>query len=86
MYRYSPDKMFDSLFRQEYADRDVEYFKIYVHVYICSSIQVEDPFQYEKRLLLRCTHHFKSDLINNIDHMRISGTEPSSVADPKPKK
>ena len=23
--------------------------------------------------------HFKSDLFNNIDHMRISGTEPSSV-------
>ena len=22
---------------------------------------------------------FKSDLINNMDHMRISGTEPSSV-------
>ena len=31
------------------------------------------------KLLLRCIHHFKSDLINNIDHMRISGTEPSSV-------
>ena len=24
-------------------------------------------------------HHFKSDFINNMDHMRISGTEPSSV-------
>ena len=35
--------------------------------------------KYEKRLLLRCIHHFKSDLINNMDHMRISGTEPSSV-------
>ena len=34
---------------------------------------------YKKRLLLRCLHHFKSDLINNMDHMRISGTEPSSV-------
>ena len=34
-----------------------------------------------KRLLPRCIHHFKSDLINNMDHMRISGTsiEPSSV-------
>ena len=30
-------------------------------------------------LLLRCMHHFKSDLINNMDHMRISGTEPSLV-------
>ena len=24
-------------------------------------------------------HHFKSDLIHNMDHMRISGAEPSSV-------
>ena len=24
-------------------------------------------------------HNFKSDLINNMDHMRISGTEVSSV-------
>ena len=35
--------------------------------------------RYEQRLLLRCIHHFKSDLINNMDHMRISGNEPSSV-------
>ena len=34
---------------------------------------------YKKRRLLRCLHHFKADLINNMDHMRISGTEPSSV-------
>ena len=35
--------------------------------------------EYEKRLLLRCIHHFKSDLVYNMDHMRISGIEPSSV-------
>ena len=35
--------------------------------------------KYEKRLLLRCIHQFKSDLIKYMDHMRISGTEPSSV-------
>ena len=39
----------------------------------------ETHMKYKKRLLLRCIHHFKSDLINNMDHMRISGTEPSSV-------
>ena len=33
--------------------------------------------KYRKRLLLRCIHHFKSELINNIGHVRISGTEPS---------
>ena len=32
-----------------------------------------------KILLIRYIHHFKSDLINNNDHMRISGTEPSIV-------
>ena len=36
-------------------------------------------YKYKKRLPLRCIRHFKSDLINNMDHMRISGTEPSSV-------
>ena len=36
-------------------------------------------YEIKKRLLLRCLHHFKSDLINNMDHMCISGTEPSSV-------
>ena len=30
-------------------------------------------------LLLSCIHHFKSDIINNMDHMRISGNEPSLV-------
>ena len=35
--------------------------------------------KYKKRLLLRCIHHFKSNLINNMDHLRTSGTEPSSV-------
>ena len=28
--------------------------------------------KYKERLLLRCIHHFNSDLINNMDHMRIS--------------
>ena len=36
-------------------------------------------YTFEKTLLLRCIHHFESDLINNMDHMRIFGTEPSSV-------
>ena len=39
----------------------------------------EVAFQYKKRLLLRCIHHFKSDLINNMDHMRILGTQTSSA-------
>ena len=33
----------------------------------------------KKRLLQRCIHHFISDVINDMDHMRILGTEPSSV-------
>ena len=35
--------------------------------------------KFKKRLLLRCIHHFKSDWIHDMDNMRISGTEPSSV-------
>ena len=34
---------------------------------------------YGKILLIRCIPNFKSDLINNMGHMRISGTEPSPV-------
>ena len=43
------------------------------------AVTLTKKLKYEKRLLLRCIHHFISDLINNMDHMRISGTEPSSV-------
>ena len=39
----------------------------------------ERLIKYEKRLLPRWIHHFKLDFINNMDHMHISGTEPSSV-------
>ena len=35
--------------------------------------------KYTKRLLVRCVHHFKADLINNMDRMRISGTEPNCL-------
>ena len=47
-------------------------------IWICV-YSVTLTLEYKKRLLLRCIHHFKSDLITNMDHMRISGTEPSSV-------
>ena len=33
----------------------------------------------QKMTLLRCINHFKLDLINNMDHMRIISTEPSFV-------
>ena len=36
-------------------------------------------FKYEKRLLPKCIHHFKTDIINNMDHMCILGYEPSPV-------
>ena len=49
----------------------------------CASLNLKSLFViykiYRKIILLRCLHHFKSDLINNMDHMCISGTEPSSV-------
>ena len=37
------------------------------------------PCKYKKRLLLRYIHNFKSDVNNNMDYMRFSGTELSSV-------
>ena len=43
------------------------------------AVTLTKKLKYKKRFLLRCIHHFKSNLINNMDHMRISGTEPSSV-------
>ena len=48
---------------------------------VCKGILIicKRNLNYKKRLLLRWIHHFKSDWINNMDHMRISGTEPSSV-------
>ena len=39
----------------------------------------EDQFNIKKRLLLRYIHHFYSDVINDMDHMRISGNVSSSV-------
>ena len=43
------------------------------------AVTLTKKLKYKKRLLLRFIHHFKSDLINNMDHMRISDNEPSSV-------
>ena len=42
-----------------------------------SSSDTHQVVEIYKRLLLRCIHHFKSDLINNMDNMRISGNEHS---------
>ena len=40
-------------------------------------IMEKQHVQYKKRLLLKVTiHHLKSDLIYNMDHMRVSGTKP----------
>ena len=40
------------------------------------AVTITKKLKYVKKLLLRCIHHFISDLINNMDHMRISGTDP----------
>ena len=39
----------------------------------------QENCKYEKGLLSRRKHHFNPDLIIDMDHMRISGIEPSSV-------
>ena len=44
------------------------------------AVTVTKKMKFKKILLLRCIHHFKSDIIiNKMDHIRLSGTEPSSV-------
>ena len=43
-------------------------------VNIRGSMKMWSLLEYEKILLLICIHHFDSDVINNMDHMRISGT------------
>ena len=57
----------------------VHYLRIYHDLDQWLYFQGKGHREYKKSLLLRCIHHFKSDRINNMDHMRISGTEPSSV-------
>ena len=59
----------------EYA---LGYFRIQ-DVFLSDLNSYASLFKYNKISLLRCIHDFNSDLINNIDHMRISDTEPSSV-------
>ena len=44
-----------------------------------SVLQTNTIGNIKRDFYLDVLHHFKSDLINNIDHMRISGTEPLSV-------
>ena len=44
------------------------------------AVTLTSSWNSKNRLLLRCIHHFKSGWIYNMDHMRISGTEPSSVS------
>ena len=41
-----------------------------------TSSDTHEVVEIKKRLLLICIHNFKPDLIINMDHMRISGTEP----------
>ena len=63
--------------RKRYESTEVDH-RTWLHVPsgthwspISDTHQVVEIYK-KKRLLLRCKHHFKSDLINNMDHMRIS--------------
>ena len=69
--------------KQKENDNDDNVCKIYDGLYIALVLiqkitKISRKFAY-KKLLLRCIHHFDSDVINNTDHMRMSGNEPSSV-------
>ena len=43
------------------------------------TVTITKSLKYKEGLLLRCIQHLKSDLINDMDLMRISGTESSSM-------
>ena len=62
-----------------YEKGSLEKYGCHVQWYITFHATQWFYFKYKKRLLPRCIHHFKSDLIYIMDHMRISGNEPSSV-------
>ena len=40
-----------------------------------TSSDTHQVVEIQKQTYVRCIHHFKSDLNNNMDHMRILGTE-----------
>ena len=44
------------------------------------AVTLNKLLRYKKETSAKIIHHFKSDLINNIDHMRISGIEPYSLS------
>ena len=78
-YIFKPENV-DALKRYESTEVDR---RTWLHVHSgtpwSTSSDTHQVVEILRRLLLRCMHHFKSDLINNMNHMRISGTEPSSV-------
>ena len=47
--------------------------------HLSTSNDTHQEVEIKKKILLRRLHRFKSELINNMDNMRISGMEPSSV-------
>ena len=55
-----------------------EYISI-CYIYGIFLLKQSHDCKYSKILLLRCIHHFKSDLINNMGHMRILDSEPSCL-------
>ena len=59
-------------------EQGAELYNVSVPVFLQQLI-IFTVMKYKKRLLPSCMHHFKSDLIYNMDHMHNSGTEPSSV-------
>ena len=52
----------------------VNYLVIYLSIGNNLSAWFSNLIKYEKILLLICIHHFDSDVIYNMDHMRISRT------------
>ena len=61
------------------ASKEIYHHKTAIRRFRCVQDEGSCCVQYKNILLPRCIHNFKSDWINNIDHMRMVGTKPSSV-------
>ena len=61
------------------ASKEIYDHKMAIRRFSCVQDEGSCCVQYKNILLPRCIHYFKSDWINNMDHMRILGTDPSSV-------
>ena len=66
-----PTNYFFNLENRHYSSKIIPKIITEDDIEITNQNEILKEANYEKRLLLICIHHFYSDVINNMDHMRI---------------